>query len=156
MLGRGKQSHHICGRMNLFMMIQHCNSTLKHTTKIISWCLRSHTSTQMPCSLHLTRIEPRHSAFKGLFKFILYSKVCHIANIWIATKLLLQIKTSRTEFGQQMRSRELPAYLFLNCLSNDVILFKFSQFLRNSTHVWRTYGRTDGWTFPFTEMRERI
>ena len=48
-------------------------------------------------------------------------------------------KTSRTEFGQQMRSGGLPAYLSLNCLLNgivlDAILFKFGPFLRNSTRV---------------------
>ena len=30
-------------------------------------------------------------------------------------------KTSRTEFGQQMRSREVPAYLSLNRLLNGIL-----------------------------------
>ena len=32
-------------------------------------------------------------------------------------------KTSRTEFGQQMRSRELPAYLSLNRFSNCILSY---------------------------------
>ena len=30
-------------------------------------------------------------------------------------------RTSRTEFGQQMRSGDLPAYLSLNCLLNGIV-----------------------------------
>ena len=33
------------------------------------------------------------------------------------------LKTSRTEFGQQMRSRELPAYLSLNRLLNGILSY---------------------------------
>ena len=72
----------------------------------------------------------------------------------------LNNETSQTEFGQQRRSGKLHAYLFLNQLLKafflipDAILFKFVLFLKNSTRLWRTNGRTDrrmdgttdGWT----------
>ena len=54
---------------------------------------------------------------------------------------ILVREKSLTEFRQQVRSGELPAYLSLKILLNRIVsrswcyLFKFSPFLRNSTRV---------------------
>ena len=59
----------------------------------------------------------------------------------IEEKMKEKKRTSQTEFGQQMRSGNLSAYLSLNCLKKgivfvpDAILFKFSPFLGNSIRV---------------------
>ena len=86
-------------------------------------------------------------------------------------KVIENIETSRTEFEQQMRSLgNCPrtclwiVFRMAYCLIPDAILFEFGPFLRNSTRVWPTDGRTDvptdrrtdGRTHPLKEMRERI
>ena len=58
-------------------------------------------------------------------------------------------KTSRTEFGQQMRSGGMPAYLSLNRLSNGIVLCSCCYFvhIRPTSQKFNscvTYGRTDG------------
>ena len=40
------------------------------------------------------------------------------------------LKTSRTEFGQQMRSGDLPAYLSLNCFLNGIVSCSRCYFVR--------------------------
>ena len=68
-------------------------------------------------------------------------------------------KTSRTEFGQQMRSGDLTAYLSLNCLSDglvscsrcyfvriQLITEKFNSFVTDGRTDRRTDGPTDGRT----------
>ena len=71
------------------------------------------------------------------------------------------LKTCRTEFGQQMRSRELSTYVPLNRL---LMAYYLSLFCSNMAHFSEielvcdgpTDGRTDGRTYPLIEMRERI
>ena len=43
--------------------------------------------------------------------------------VQVLSNQLGSTKTSRTEFGQQMRSRELPAYLSLNRLLNSILSY---------------------------------
>ena len=73
--------------------------------------------------------------------------------------------TSRIEFGQQMRSGDLLAYLSLNRLLNGVLscsrfyfvrIQSISQKFNSCVSDGRTDGRTDGQTHPLIEMRERI
>ena len=84
--------------------------------------------------------------------------------------------TSRTEFGQQMRSGDLIEYLSLNCLSNGIVSCsccyfvyiqprncisqKFNSCVTDGPMDRRTDGPMDRWTngqtHPFIEMREPI
>ena len=69
--------------------------------------------------------------------------------------LVLSSITSRTDFGQQMRSRELPAYLSLNRLFNGILSYFWCYFVQIRPNSQKfnscvTEGRTDGQTdIPF-------
>ena len=73
--------------------------------------------------------------------------------------------TILTEFSHKTRSGDLPVYLFLNCLLNGigscswcyfVHIQPISQIFNLCVTDRRTNGRTNWWTHPLIEMRERI
>ena len=83
--------------------------------------------------------------------------------VFLSFDLPLLKKTSLTEVRHQMRSGDLPAYLSLNCLFNDIFSCSRCDFVRIQTIaqkfnlcVRQIDGRTDRRTHRFSEMRERI
>ena len=124
-----------------------------------------------------------HSAFASYLIFFWLYKVSAFASLWIlacttfplileatpnAAELIFQLRKSLTQFGHQMRSGDLLAYLYLNGHFNGsskfLVLFCSYSTRKSFSEIelvcdrWtdgRTNGRTDGRTdrHPLIEMR---
>ena len=152
----------------------------------------SHFPTSPPCrKSEMTAISQCSQGFHSLHRLIFFLMQCcsncqmtKTSLSWpklrwlrrslrVSTKTPVTKQTSQTEFGQQMRSGDLPAYLSLNCVSNGIFVlsrWSFVQFRPNFQKFnlcvtyrrtdgrtdWRTDRRTDGRTHPLIEMREYI